>query len=157
MKTSAVVLLAAVSFIFGWIVRSMNQNAPCRRDTTPRIVIVRDTVRVTDPTARSVRILRHAEARLPTASCVDSLPDSATVGLDIVQKTYTGENFRAYVSGWQPKLDSLVLTPASTIITMPRTIPAGQQRFSIGIQAGYGMTPRGLQPYIGIGIGIKIF
>jgi opacity protein-like surface antigen len=35
--------------------------------------------------------------------------------------------------------------------------PTKQKRFSIGLQAGYGMTPKGFQPYVGLGVSVNLW
>ncbi|MDE6564529.1 MAG: hypothetical protein K2L92_06855 [Muribaculaceae bacterium] len=84
---------------------------------------------------------------LPAAEGADSV--RAVVPLE--QTEYSGDGYRAYVSGYRPRLDSLVTVRSFTAQSTARA-----PRFSIGLQAGYGITPRGFQPYLGVGVSYKI-
>ena len=88
----------------------------------------------------------------------ENIPDSADVVIPITQKVYEDSTYTAYVSGYNPQLDSL-------IFRMPREVIAIKEyqkpkRWGIGIHAGYGMTIKGtpqFEPYIGIGISYNLF
>lgn len=79
-------------------------------------------------------------------------PDSADVVIPITQKVYEDSTYKAYVSGYKASLDSFYIYPQTKVITI-REQP---QRWHIGITAGYGVTAKGLEPYIGIGISYSI-
>jgi len=81
--------------------------------------------------------------------------DSAAVVLPITQVVYSATDYRAWVSGYEPRLDSIKVFPRT--VTVRETIYKPPSRFSVGVQAGYGITPKGLQPYIGVGVGVRIF
>lgn len=81
--------------------------------------------------------------------------DSVSISIPITQSRYETEDYRAYVSGYNARLDSIFVTSRQTVVRIRD--PAKKKRFSIGIQAGYGMTPKGFQPYIGLGVSINLF
>lgn len=81
--------------------------------------------------------------------------DSVSISIPITQSLYETEDYRAYVSGYNAILDSIFVTSRQTVIRIRD--PAKKKRFSIGIQAGYGMTPKGFQPYIGLGVSVNLF
>lgn len=74
--------------------------------------------------------------------------DSVTISLPITQKVYRDSTYTAYVSGFDAKLDSISVY--SKMITVTRREPP--QAFTFGVQAGYGITPAGMQPYLGLGV-----
>ena len=81
--------------------------------------------------------------------------DSASVEIPITQKVYSEENYTAYVSGYQPSLDSLIInSPVQTV-----RIKDKPKRWGIGVQVGYGVTigstPK-FAPYVGVGISYNI-
>lgn len=77
--------------------------------------------------------------------------DSAIVELPIIQRHYADSTYEAWVSGpVDPRLDSLRVFAPTTIITRREWKPP--KRWHLGVTAGCGVTPRGIQPYIGIGI-----
>lgn len=112
-----------------------------------------DTIKVVRPVVRDSVVLRYDRVVLPivrdSVMVRDSVViDSVRVHLPITQKCYRDSTYTAWVSGYQPKLDSIhIYRPAITITTTKRP------KFTYGIQAGYGITPKGFQPYLGVGIG----
>ena len=88
--------------------------------------------------------------------------DTAQVMLPIVQKEFSDDStYTAYVSGLKynewPKLDSITVRQREVMNTIIKTITikAKQSPWKIGIQAGYGygFNYKGLEPYVGVGIG----
>ena len=74
--------------------------------------------------------------------------DSLTVTLPITQKVYSDSTYTAYVSGFDAKLDSINVYSKLVTVTKREPPPA----FTFGVQAGYGITPAGMQPYLGLGV-----
>lgn len=81
--------------------------------------------------------------------------DSVSISIPITQSRYETDDYRAYVSGYNARLDSIFVTSRQTVVRIRD--PAKKKRFSIGIQAGYGMTPKGFQPYLGLGVSVNLF
>ena len=79
--------------------------------------------------------------------------DSVTISLPITQKVYRDSSYTAYVSGFDARLDSITIYNKVVTITRQKKPP----RFNVGIQAGYGFTPAGFQPYIGVGVSYNLF
>lgn len=85
-----------------------------------------------------------------------SVPDSATVEIPITQKVYRDSSYTAYVSGFRPNLDSIMIyAPVRTV-----RIKDKPKRWGIGVQVGYGVTvtkqPQ-FAPYIGIGVSYNLW
>lgn len=76
-----------------------------------------------------------------------------TVQIPISQNVYQGTNYTAYVSGFHQQLDSIEVR--ERVIT--NTIIKKRSRWNVGISAGYACTPKGLSPYIGVGVTWNIF
>ena len=74
--------------------------------------------------------------------------DSILVEVPITEKFYVGENYRATVRGFQPELVNIWVKQSEMRVTVPYRKRWG---FSVGAQAGFGITPKGWQPYAGIG------
>lgn len=127
---------------------------------------VRDTVLVAQPAVRDSVVLGWVEVRAPrvwgppstSAAGLDSLTardaDSATVLLPMERKVYGDSTYRAVVSGIGVKLDSMTVYPSTVTRTLPAKVP---RRWGVGVQAGVGMTPRGVLPYAGVGVYYRIF
>ena len=81
--------------------------------------------------------------------------DSAIVELPIIQRHYADSTYEAWVSGpIEPRLDSLRVFAPTTIITKREWKPP--KRWHIGPTVGYGFTPQGFQPFIGVSITYSI-
>lgn len=81
--------------------------------------------------------------------------DSAIVELPIIQRHYADSTYEAWVSGpIDPRLDSLRVFGSTTTITKREWKPP--KRWHFGPTIGYGYTPQGFQPYIGVSITYSI-
>lgn len=81
--------------------------------------------------------------------------DSAIVELPIIQRHYADSTYEAWISGpIDPRLDSLQVFAQTTIITKREWKPP--KKWHIGPTIGYGYTPHGFEPYIGISITYSI-
>lgn len=114
-----------------------------------------DTIKVIKPVAVDSVVTRYKWVnveRVKDTTIVNEVSevvfDTVMVRLPIESKHYEGEDYEAWISGYEPSLDSISIYN-HTIVPKPK-------RWSIGVQGGVGMTPRGVQPYIGIGIGYRL-
>ena len=114
-----------------------------------------DTIKVVKPIAVDSLVTRYKVVeveRVKDTTIVNEVSevvfDTIQVRLPIESKHYTSINYDAWVSGYEPQLDSIKV--------YQREVKTKQSRWSIGLQGGVGMTPRGVQPYIGIGIGYRL-
>lgn len=124
-------------------------------DTT-KVTIV-DSVKKSFPVPVDSFVVRYIAKSLPIAR--DSVTkqlrsDSVKVLIPISQKVYEDTLYKAYVSGYEPKLDSITIKQRTTYIT--HTIRDKESRFRIGLQAGYGLTPKGMMPYFGVGLSYRL-
>lgn len=90
----------------------------------------------------------------PLYASVDS--DSAAVAIPITQKRYENEDYRAYVSGYEPNLDSIFVFPKTTVIHERSYKPPNKWHIGITGGYGYGFKSKQAEPYIGIGITYSI-
>ena len=125
------------------------ESEPSLRDT------IVDTIKVVKPIAKDSLITRYKWVnveRVKDTTIVNEVSevvfDTIRIRLPIESKHYTAESYDAWVSGYEPQLDSIKV--------YQREVKPKQSRWSIGLQGGVGMTPRGVQPYIGIGIGYRL-
>ena len=126
-------------------------------DTT-RVTEV-DTVPYVKPVARD-SMVRYVTKKLPIVHdtvhpiCIDS----ADVNIPITHKQYCDSTYTAWVSGYEPSLDSIRVYKKREVVTVSKIIKEPPNRFVVSLNVGYGITPQnGLQPYIGIGVGYKLF
>lgn len=96
--------------------------------------------------------IRADTAKLTSADVEVTTPDSLTLQLPITQNVYEGEDYKAYVSGVYPSLDSLFVYPRREIVTIKKP----PKRWHIGPTVGFGYTPHGFEPFIGISLTYSI-
>lgn len=151
MKLSNIIAFVAGLWLCLLITRCTNKAAtePPQRDT------IVDTIKVVKPIAKDSIITRFKVVnveRIKDTTIVNEVSevvfDTIQVRLPIESKHYTATNYDAWVSGYEPTLDSIKV--------YSREIKPKQSRWSIGLQGGIGMTPRGVQPYVGIGVAYKL-
>ncbi len=151
-----------IGILFGVLVGWFS-NSAWRTDDAKVITEVRhDTLRYSCPRYDTVIELRTEVVRLPieivhtdSVECIVHVKDSADVIIPITQKEYRDSAYTAWVSGYNPSLDSIHVFKETKTIT--RTIHTPPRWWSIGIQGGYGYTPKGFQPYIGVGVTLRLW
>lgn len=151
---------AMFGFIFGCvicgIITTMTGNEETKRRTAVDSIVYVDTVRHDSVIPRDSTIVRYKV--IPVARKDTSASARAdTVLLPVTQKHYSSIDYDAWVSGYDPQLDSIRTYSRRSIITLPSSDRTDKKRFGIGLQAGYGIGKEGLSPYIGIGISYRLF
>ena len=114
-----------------------------------------DTIKVVKPIAVDSVVTRYKWVnveRVKDTTIVNEVSevvfDTVQVRLPIKSKHYTAESYDAWVSGYEPQLDSIKV--------YQREVKTKQSRWSIGLQGGLGITPKGVQPYVGVGISFRL-
>lgn len=165
LAVALIVELAAVTYL-----EYKNGRGAFRRQTvtdTVRLTVV-DTVKVRLPVAKDSTVIRYLTVRVTkkdTARGQIRMIGKDTVRLPVEQKRYTDDStYTAYISGYRPRLDSIEVYPRRETVVVTRTqsltpkaAASKPSRLTFGLQAGYGLTPKGFQPYIGIGAGWRLF
>lgn len=159
MANKLIVILAAIifiggcvgSFFFGRATKGTSvASTEIERDT----IIVRDTSRESYP-IEVVREVVRTEYKYLTKVERDTitLRDTILVELPIEEREYKGKDYRAVVGGYNPYLKTIEVYPTTKIVTTTETIKERKRwGFSVGAQGGYGFTPKGWQPYVGVGV-----
>ncbi len=162
-KTMIVAAVIAAAWAGWWLAE---RRAAIQGETSVRVdTITRtDTIIARAPAAHGSTLVRYITVRAPavrgdtaTGGCAAASKDTAEVALPITQQRYTDDStYTAWVSGYQPRLDSIRTYRRTATITREITRQAPRSRWGLGVQAGYGLTPHGFQPYIGLGINYRI-
>ncbi len=143
-----------------------------RKPVEPAVTTVTlyDTIPYYVAVARDSVVVRYETHRLPTAMDNDTkLPkpeqtdsasgaeraDSVNILVPITQKEYQDSTYHAWVSGYAVNLDS-IHTYTRHEYTTEQLPPPKPKRWHIGPTIGYGYTPDGFQPYIGVSITYSI-
>lgn len=158
-------VLLVCSLCLNWVLCCENGKGRIegriKTDTT-RVTVV-DTVPYVKPVARDSVVVRYVTKKLPIVHdtvhpiCIDS----AGVNIPIIQKQYCDSTYTAWVSGYDVRLDSIRVYTRREVVTISRTIKGGgkggYKRLGVNIGLGVGITPKGVQPYVGVGIGYRLF
>ena len=117
-------------------------------------VVRYDSIKVVEPKYVAVKVVDTIRVPVPIPGKTDTL----WAELPREQKTYKEDSlYLCTISGYQPQLDTLVVFPKTTVITNTNVVTQYKDpRFSLGVQAGYGLSKAGLSPYIGVGISYNI-
>ena len=161
-------LIALVWFVIGGVcgffIGKAAYDRPIKENIVRDTVTVIDTVSLYYPKPVSVERVR-TEYKWLTRVTTDTVTrftvqhDSVLVEVPIESRHYNAPEYDAWVSGYMPSLDSINVYQKTEYITETVTLSKPPNRFSIGLQGGYGygFKSKTWEPYVGIGIGIKIF
>lgn len=139
------VILLAVVCVVAWFRPHKPLPAEIRTETKVNTVVQIETLLISPPMAPLL---------------VFRLTDTMRIGDTVVyreQAYYEDSLYRAWVSGYRPRLDSLQIFPRTVYQTVTNdvyhTIAPKKKRWGIGLQVGYGY-PGGF--YIGVGVSYNI-
>lgn len=158
MKAKYIILIVSVAFVLGWVCNyTFNDKKPVRDDFREKLLI--DTIYVTHtdtlPVLRTEVHTKYVSIPVYRDSIVTD-----SVQLEVVQRTYSDDSiYTAYVSGVAvdsfPRLDSISVRQRNILIDheIERTITK-KRPLTFGLQtgAGYGITTKKPDIYIGIGL-----
>ena len=157
LKIWAVTLLTA--FLFGALASYFAVKGHFQaklEDLTPEViqVIKRDTLRLNTPVLREIHKVTHDTIKIVMN---DTIVRRDTIYLEREQRIYEDEDYKAFVSGFQPRLDSIYVYPKTIYETKVSTRKEWRQ-FTYGVQVGVGVVmPFNSSPafggYLGFGIG----
>ena len=153
MKAWHVILLLiglVASFIAGYHVRGTDaKNVQVERDT------VVDTLRTVLPIPSFEIEVGEVEIPCPVIIKEEGQErvDTIYVPVPITQKEYLTDNYHAWVSGYNPSLDSIDVYSKTVYVT--KKIPV--RRWGLGVISGYGIGRYGLSPYIGLGVYYRLW
>ncbi|WP_455131395.1 DUF6808 domain-containing protein [Prevotella sp.] len=125
---------------------------------TVRVTVV-DTATYRQPVARDSVVVRYATRLTPivrdTVHCTRT--DTVRIRLPVTQRRYEDSTYTAWVSGYEPTLDSIRVYSHREIMTVTNRLRDKPRRISISLGVGYGITPKGAGPYIGLSVGYGLF
>lgn len=139
-------ILLAVACVVAWFRPHEPLPAEIRTETKVKTVVKVDTLLISAPIAPLL---------------VFQLTDTIRIGDTVVlreQAYYEDSLYRVWVSGYRPRLDSLMVFPKTVYQTVTNdiyhTITPKKKRWGLGLQVGYGY-PSGI--YVGGGISYNLF
>lgn len=144
-------LFAGGGFLFG------RKNAP--RSQESQVIVRTDTCIVVDTLCVSTPVFRYSYIHDTVRTYFTTIQhDTAWVDVPIERRVYAEDSlYRAVVSGWRPRLDSLTIYPTTTTVTITNTILPKSAKWSFGITAGPSVlaTPSGsIHAGLGASVGL---
>lgn len=140
------VILLAVVCVVAWFRPQEPLPVEIRTETKVNTVVQIETLLISPPMAPLV---------------VFRLTDTMRIGDTVVhreQAYYEDSLYRAWVSGYRPRLDSLQIFPRTVYRTVTNdiyhTITPKKKRWGLGLQVGYGY-PSGI--YAGVGVSYDLW
>ena len=164
-------MISAIVILCYALIYKSTKSPTSTYDVVRDTVFYNDTIPYYKPIPKDSLIVRYRTVILPVANKVskeyynkDSFVsesvkqvggDSAAVVIPITQKVYEDSTYKAWVSGYEPQLDSIFVYQKTQVIN--HYIREKPKHWGIGLQIGYGCTGKELHPYIGIGVNYNIF
>lgn len=143
--------------------RQASQSITTIHKITTDTVVIHDTCHIVVKEPIESATIRYITRYLPvdTIASQTASSDSAAVKLPITRKVYADSLYRAVISGFNPRLDSISIFPVRQSITntITQTVQhkASAKRWGIGVTAGASATPKGISPSISIGVTYTLF
>lgn len=130
-------------------IRDTNSFKEPQKEPSPDVLIKEIPIPVYVADSAAIDSLLNECARLERVS------DSLQLVLLRVQRHYSDSTFDAWVSGVDPRLDSIKTYQTNIVIT--KEIPViKKNRWGLGVQAGVGAGKGGLTPYLGVGVSYNL-
>lgn len=129
-------------------------RGPHVETTVERDTVWKDTTIYQPQAAETINTGRVVYIRIPVPGELDTitLHDSIDVPIPIMQKRYDDSLYTAWVSGYDPKLDSIRIREREIITTITKVVDRPACRFSIGpsVGLGYGVMNKQCDVFIGV-------
>ena len=141
--------------ITGIIICLLNGWVSCHRTTDKDVITITDTLVLTDTIIKfqpkPYKITIIDTIYLPQQPQQPQKPQIDTLIRQEV--TYKDSTYIAVVGGIEPYLKSIEIYPKTIYVNNNTTTTIKvRSRFGLGVQAGYGLSRNGLQPYVGVGV-----
>ena len=164
-----IVVVGGVGFVCGVGFCRFSVGEAVRDTVVERVVdsvpVVRDSVvvRVVERTlVRDEAESHEAKLRGTVAEDIGNTlrggsGDSVRVAVPISQMVYEGEDYKAYVSGFEARLDSIFVDRRT--VTVTKSVCRKPPRVSVGIVGGvgYGVLHRQADCFVGVGVSWRLF
>lgn len=154
MKALTSILLIAcciVSFLGGYDYASKHcYNVSTVTDT----IVKRDTITSIPDTVYRTIALGEKTVKVVIHDTLFKT-DTVEIALPFEQREYRDSNYNAWVSGYEPSLDSIRVFSKTTIIRESKVVRQKDRRWGVFGGVGIGVSDR-ITPCVGVGIGYRI-
>lgn len=146
-------ILTIIVFAFFTGKRYAESNQHVLTDTI--IVVKIDTIKIDKPVYITEKAI---DTLFLVINDTIRINDTLYQTLTITQRMYEKDSlYKAWVSGYRPQLDSLLVFPKTITKTITNTVYQNSSKFGIGVTAGYGVNKTGFSPFVGVGVYYRIF
>lgn len=161
-KKHLIILAAAaiLCLLCGFLVGKGMYDRPLDESVSRDTVTLHDTVPEYLPAPKDSARIKYVTRWLPAKhdtvysenyaqSFAEIMHDTVAVQVPITSKHYGGKNYDAYVSGFEPSLDSIFVYNETQYITETITKSKPPNKWSLSVNAGvdYGTTSQFWQPF----------
>lgn len=133
-KHLPIILCFVVGFLLGFYL----DRKVARKPSEQTVIVQTDTITRIDTIMREKPIYRYSYIHDTVRTYFTTVyHDTVQVDVPIERKVYAEDSlYRAVVSGWRPSLDTLIVFPKTTEITITKTVKVPPPRFTLGVTAG---------------------
>lgn len=156
-----IIVALLFGFVLGWFLHPSQEVVEVEHHTKT-VYYERPTPIAVSTERRIVNVPRLLFAPADTVKVVQTVAvtdegDSVTLDVAIEHREYRDSTYHAVVSGavvgdLRPTLDFIETYNRTTTITVERP-----KRFAVTAGVGAAYTPKGFQPYVGVGVGVVIW
>ena len=141
-----------LGLITGIVICLLNGWASCHRTTDKEVITITDTLVLTD-TIIKFQPKPYKVTIIDTIYLPQQPQQPQQDTLIRKEVTYKDSTYMAVVGGIEPYLKSIEIYPKTIYVNNNTTTTIKvRSRFGLGVQAGYGLSRNGLQPYVGVGV-----
>lgn len=155
-KAPIILLILAAIFIGGFLLGRKGRKEAVKEVITVKVdtLTLYDTIVVEKP-----KIVEKRVVDTMTVEVVDYyvVHDTAYVNLPREEVEYRDTSYRAVVSGFLPRLEELEIYQKERIVTIQTERVIKPSPWAISVHGGYGISTKGLTPYIGVGVSYNIY
>ena len=147
--TTVAVLLVSIAMNVWQCIHQPQPHTDVRTDT-----VWQDTTIYTPTAAETISTEKVLFVTVPVTAW-DTVHDSVRISLPVEQRRYDDSIYTAWVSGYEPRLDSITVRQRTITTTITETIVKQSPRLSLGIQCGAGIGTISRKPDIYVGVGAQ--
>ena len=154
---AAILVIAAVFFASGFFIGKAVYNKPFEEKVERDTVILHDTIPDYLPMPKDSATIKWVTKWLPSATKTDTITkwdyfvvhDSVAVEVPITSKHYGNEQYDAYISGFEPNLDSIFVYQKTEYVTETITRMKPPNKWELDVVGGidYNTAKKSYEPY----------
>jgi hypothetical protein len=147
-KNRVLILAVAIAFVFGLFVAKHHYNKPFKEKVERDTVIIHDTIPDLNPTPKDSATIKYVTRYLPVLK-TDTIMgatithweyiqthDTVAAQVPITSKHYGSKDYDAWVSGYEPSLDSIFVYQKEVLVTERVIVSKPPNKLALFLNAG---------------------